>query len=159
MEELAKKIHARFREQIKGNADKNPESDKPWDELSPDLKASNRAAAARIVGILAAVGLECVPGKPSKEETRKASEVLEQHLEMLAEMEHDGWMDEKRKQGWTYGATRDNANLKHPLMIPYGDLPEIEKNKDRDSIRQYPRTLEKEGYKIVPKRPRRSAPK
>jgi hypothetical protein len=157
VEELAKKIHARYLEQIKGAPDPNPESAKPWDELRPDLKASNRAAAQRITEILAVVGLECVPGEASEAELDAVDKVLKANLDMLAAMEHDGWMDEKRRQGWTFGETRDNAHLKHPLMIPYGDLAEIEKDKDRDSVLRYPKRVGEAGYKIVVKSGRAAA--
>ena len=156
VESLAKNIHARFLEQINRlqaenpkTAKPNPDSDKPWEGLSPDLKASNRAAAQRIAEILAAVGLTCERGNASSSETKAVDRVLETNLEMLAGMEHDGWMDEKKRQGWTFGETRDNPRLKHPLLIPYGDLPEAEKDKDRDSIRQYVMRVADAGYKIV----------
>jgi hypothetical protein len=62
-----------------------------------------------------------------------------------------GWM-RKSSQGRTFGEKRDNQNLKHPLMIPYGDLPANEKDKDRVAIRGYPNLLAEAGYKIVFKR-------
>jgi hypothetical protein len=148
-ESLAEKIHERYLEQIKSLAVPNPESAKAWKDLAPDLKASNRAAAQRIAEILAAVGLTCEPGKASTDEAESAERILTANLDMLAEMEHDGWMDEKKRQGWTFGETRDNDRLKHPLLIPYGDLPEVEKEKDRDSIREYARRVADAGCKIV----------
>ena len=152
VEELAKRIHAQYLTQIGEQPVANPDSAKPWDELTPDLKASNRAAAQRITDILAAVGLTCIPGKATSAELDDVEKVLKTNLDLLATMEHEGWMDEKRRQGWTFGETRDNAQLKHPLMIPYCDLPEIEKDKDRDSIRNYASRVGEAGYKIVLKR-------
>ena len=149
IEELAKNIHAEYLKQIEGKPVANPKSAKPWEELDPDLKASNRAAVQRIPEILAAVGLTFVNGDPSPSEAAAVEHVLKANLEMLAQMEHDGWADDRRRQGWTFGETRDNDRLKHPLLIPYGDLPEVEKNKDRDSILQYPARVKEAGCKIV----------
>ena len=149
IEELARNIHERFLVVIRKLPDPNPESDQPWQDLMPELKASNRAAVQRIPEILAAVGLTFVKGESSPSESEAVDGILKANVEMLAQMEHDGWMDEKRRQGWTLGEIRDNDRLKHPLMIPYEDLPEAEKDKDRDSILQYPQRVKEAGCKIV----------
>jgi hypothetical protein len=161
IETLAEKIHERFRkknEEARKVDPKtprlDPNSDVPWAELSPDLKASNRAAAQRISQILAAVGLTFVTGKAKDQEAKAVTTILKSNLDMLARMEHDGWMDEKRRQGWTYGEKRDDKLLKHPLLIAYGDLPGYEKEKDRDSILEYPNRVAEAGYKIVYKNPK-----
>lgn len=44
--------------------------------------------------------------------------------------QHDRWMNEKKANGWKYGRTKNGTKKTHPLMIPYGDLPEIERRKD-----------------------------
>ncbi len=149
IEILAQGIHKRYVEQNQNKPGQSPLSLKDWKDLSPDLRASNRAAALRIVNILAAVGLECVPGRASNEELAAVEQILKANLEMLARMEHDGWMDEKKRQGWVFAKTRVDAELKHPLLIEYGYLPESEKEKDRDSILQYSVWVAANGCKIV----------
>lgn len=43
---------------------------------------------------------------------------------------HRQWMKEKQEAGWKLGKTK-NARLKtHPLMVPYSQLPEVERRKD-----------------------------
>lgn len=44
--------------------------------------------------------------------------------------QHDQWAEEKRANGWTYAAVRDNDKKHHPMLIPYADLPEVERRKD-----------------------------
>lgn len=44
---------------------------------------------------------------------------------------HDTWIAAKARQGWTYGPERDEARKLSPLLVPYGDLPESERAKDR----------------------------
>ena len=43
---------------------------------------------------------------------------------------------------------RDNARLHQPLLIPYDDLPEREKEKDRDTNRNIPRLLAQAKYLV-----------
>lgn len=44
--------------------------------------------------------------------------------------QHDQWMDDKLAHGWTFGEVRDDDAKKHPLLIPYEQLPVIERRKD-----------------------------
>lgn len=43
---------------------------------------------------------------------------------------HDMWMEHKVKDGWKYGAVKEASKKEHPCLLPYKDLPEIEKVKD-----------------------------
>jgi len=51
-------------------------------------------------------------------------------------MEHKRWWAERSLGGWVYADTRDNARKRHPLMRPYDDLTEDDKQKDRDNVMQ-----------------------
>lgn len=53
--------------------------------------------------------------------------------EMMAENVHDVWAATRIEQGWTYGTERDDANKKHPCLVPYEELPEEEKVYDRNT--------------------------
>ena len=44
--------------------------------------------------------------------------------------QHDQWLIQKKADGWKRGRTKDEARKTHPMMVPYGDLPEVEKRKD-----------------------------
>ena len=39
-------------------------------------------------------------------------------------------MDEKKKDGWKFGRTKSGVKKTHPMLVPYGDLPEVERRKD-----------------------------
>ena len=54
-------------------------------------------------------------------------------IEKLAENNHDIWAAQRIKEGWTYGLNRDDNKKEHPDLIPYSDLPESEKEYDRNS--------------------------
>lgn len=44
--------------------------------------------------------------------------------------QHEQWLAQKKAAGWKYGRTKNGAKKTHPMMVPYADLPEIEKRKD-----------------------------
>jgi hypothetical protein len=103
----------------------------------------------RIPEILAVVGCRLAPGKATAREKLAVGALLERNLDVLAQMEHDGWQEQKRKEGWTYGPVRQDDRRKHNLLIPFDRLPEVEKNKDRQSIRDYPELVGRAGFRIV----------
>lgn len=47
-----------------------------------------------------------------------------------ASAQHDQWLAQKKADGWKFGKTKDAKKKTHPMMAPYGDLPEFERRKD-----------------------------
>ena len=45
--------------------------------------------------------------------------------------QHDAWMADKIKNGWTYGPIKDGDAKTHPCIVPFDALPEFQKVKDR----------------------------
>jgi RyR domain-containing protein len=129
-----------------------PHLDKPYAELAEIDKEDNRAAARRMPEVMALVGLGLRgPGEGAEAglppEELKA--LLDQNIDRLAEAEHDGWMEHREKNGWRYAEKRDDARKLHPDMLPYAQLPEREKGKDRNAIRHYPDFAAGARYRIV----------
>lgn len=60
-------------------------------------------------------------------------EELNPLVEAMAENVHDEWAKTRIEQGWTYGEKRDDANKKHPCLVPYDELPDDEKVYDRNT--------------------------
>ena len=50
---------------------------------------------------------------------------------MSPELLHDKWCEFKTADGWTYGEQKDPVAKTHPCLVPYDDLPESQKSKDR----------------------------
>ena len=75
---------------------------------------------------------------------------LEALVEQLAENNHDHWARQRIKDGWTYGPQRDDARKTHPDLVPYGDIPESEKDYDRTSVVETLKVILTLGYQIVP---------
>ncbi len=47
------------------------------------------------------------------------------------EQSHEAWREEKEKYGWVYGREKDVAMKRHPCMVPYDQLDEHQKLKDK----------------------------
>lgn len=68
--------------------------------------------------------------------------------EKLAENTHDVWAQSRISQGWKFGEQRDDAQKLHPCLIPYDELPDSEKQYDRDTALETLRLIVKLGYEI-----------
>ena len=44
---------------------------------------------------------------------------------------HNSWMKEKLDNGWVYGNIKDENKKTHPCILPYDNLPEDQKTKDK----------------------------
>ncbi len=69
-------------------------------------------------------------------------------VESLAEQVHVTWMEGRIKDGWTYGAVRDDVHKKTPCIVPYNELPESEKEYDRNTVRTTVKALYSLGFCI-----------
>jgi hypothetical protein len=126
--------------------------DVPYADLDPEGKEANIAAALRIPETLALAGFVLEQGEATPEDERTVSDFLRQYLEFHAEAEHRGWEVQKRMEGWTYAPQRDNAKRTQPLLVPYAELPEKEKDKDRRTIMNYPKYARAAGFRIISRR-------
>ena len=57
-------------------------------------------------------------------------------------------IESRIEQGWTYGAERSDALRQHPCLIPYEELPEVEKDYDRNTALGTLKLIRKLGFKI-----------
>jgi ryanodine receptor 2 len=73
--------------------------------------------------------------------------------EALAERTQDHWARRRIAEGWSWGPERDDAARKHPCLVPYDQLPETEKQYDRDGALETLRTILALGYRIERSRP------
>ena len=73
---------------------------------------------------------------------------LEELVEQMAKNVHEVWAQCRLEQGWTYGEERSDALKQHPCLIPYEELPEVEKAYDRDTALGTLKLICKLGFKI-----------
>lgn len=70
-------------------------------------------------------------------------------IEQMARNVHEVWAKSRLDQGWTYGEERNDALKHHPCLVPYEDLPEVEKAYDRDTATGTIKLICKLGFKIT----------
>ena len=75
-------------------------------------------------------------------------EELNELVEKMAKNVHDVWAQSRISQGWTYGPERSDALKHHPCLVPYEELPEVEKAYDRDTALGTLKLIVKAGFKI-----------
>lgn len=70
-------------------------------------------------------------------------------MENLAKSNHDTWASHRFEEGWTYGPNRDDSKKENPCLVPYEDLPEIEKDYDRNTSKETLKSIYKLGFAIT----------
>ncbi len=146
---LAPLIHKRYLESLTAKQRAEPGGRplaRAWDESDTEITDPNIMAARRIPDVLAAAGYRLEEGPDGDD---ALTVFPEGDVELMAEAEHRGWEESKRIEGWIYWRSRSNRALRHPLLKPYKDLSEADKNLDRDAIREYPAHARLIGYRIV----------
>lgn len=73
---------------------------------------------------------------------------MEELVEEIAHNVHEVWAQSRLAQGWVYGPARSDELKTHPCLVPYEDLPEVEKQYDRDTAVGTLKLMMKLGFKI-----------
>lgn len=124
----------------------------PWDELPENIKESNRRQADDIGKKLKKVQCDA---KPLTDWDAEFFQFSPEEIEVLAQMEHERWLMERRQEGWTYApGTKDLERKKSPYLLEWDELPEDIKQYNRDAMKSLPVFLAGVGFQIfrtVPK--------
>ncbi len=78
----------------------------------------------------------------------KLPEELELLVEQMSKNVHEVWAESRIKQGWTYGEQRNDEMKTHPCLVPYEELPEEEKEYDRNTSIGTLKLIMKLGFNI-----------
>lgn len=80
-------------------------------------------------------------------------EDLEDLLEAIAENAHDVWAEMRMKEGYVFGKDNNSDKDKGPLtnkdLVPYSDLPDSEKQYDREMAEQTLKLAKRLGFKVT----------
>lgn len=79
------------------------------------------------------------------------SEDLLALTEQIATNVHDVWAAGRIKEGWTYGEIKNTEEKTTSCLVPYDELPESEKEYDRNTAIETLKLIIKLGYKITRK--------
>jgi len=154
---IARAVHASYLREITKQAPENFRNNDPsaveFDELPPEIISTNMDNAAHIPTKLLSIGYMIRPVR--KGYKPGVLHLNDSEVETMARVEHLRWSWEKRINGWTAGKTKDLQGKTHPCLIPYDDLSENEKEKDRELVRLIPAILQDikyEAYAVSPER-------
>lgn len=87
--------------------------------------------------------------QPMDTEDVRLPEELNELVEQMAKNVHEVWAQTRIRQGWTYGPERNDALKHHPCLVSYEDLPESEKEYDRNTSVETLKLICKLGFKIT----------
>lgn len=109
-----------------------------WNQLPQELKDANREQADHITIKLKLIFCKMVNMTKTDDLPYRMSE---KEVDMLARVEHARWMADKILQGWKHGTVRNNLHKTNPLLVPYDDLDQAEKDKDINAVRNIPKLI------------------
>lgn len=144
IESMAKKFHEHYLVTMKSSVDTSPNA-VHWDDLSKEIRESNREEARHITEKLKAIDLWFRLKDPADIPLYKFDP---EDLLILAKMEHERWCREKARNGWRYGKPRDNINKIHPDLLPWEKLSKAARKKDFDAVGKIPKIMAEIGFEI-----------
>ncbi len=113
-------------------------------DLSEEEKDQNRQNVRDIPAKLALVGYVMRPARSNE----PPIDFPGAELEVLARREHERWMAAKLAAGWKYASKTDKGRKLHQALLPWDELPEEEREKDRILVRGIPVILARAGYAL-----------
>ena len=71
--------------------------------------------------------------------------------EAMAKNVHEVWAQTRLRQNWSYGPQRNDELKQHPCLVPYEELPESEREYDRNTALETLKFIVKAGFRIEKK--------
>lgn len=147
IEKLAQEIHNHYLEGKKWNLGGKLRTKRPWNELTEEIKNSNRRQANQIPEKLRRLNYGIIPALSP---TPLGDIFTPADIESLARIEHTMWMEEKKDTGWVYGKEYSQDTKIHPDLVDWDHLDPEEKKKDMINAKLIPTFLEKVGFEVYP---------
>lgn len=148
LDRRAQAVHAYYLDQFPPAPGEPPrDAQRPWAALPEPYRQSSRDQADYLPMRLATLNLREVAG------TAPVPSPPPDALEGAARAEHARWCASVGLIGWRHGPARDDAALLHPDLVPYDQLSERTRDKDRAVLRDMAGVLAREGRGLRPLRP------
>ncbi len=160
VKKLARAIHSKYLHEIKNQSIKTEQYLKfsalrpassytsDFDDLPEEIQYSNIDNAAHIPTKLLSIAYKIRAVKKGFKPF--ALHLNNEEIETMSRVEHIRWSWEKRLNGWIYGPVKDDNYKTHPSLIPFEQLTESEKEKDRELVKLIPAFLQDINYEAYP---------
>ncbi len=169
LERLAAATHEVYQGSVGDYSGKPEHAEQGYEDLPEHLKESNRAFIRSIFAKLRSIGYTLMPARSGDPPVDFPGE----HLEALAEAEHERWMWERLQQGYCYAPEHGDGSrrpMTNPHLIPWSPMSEEEREAqygkyaecvgpgwmtdeqrqwDRDMVAAIPKLLAEAGYTVV----------
>jgi RyR domain len=145
LELLQRQLHSDYLDRPRNIAQPDTPSIADWCRLPFDLQEDNRSLADHLWAKARDLDLRIDPGSGEGR-----LHLTDAQVERLAAAEHRRWLASRAVAGWRFEATRADAERVHPSMVPWPQLSESERDKDRNVVRQMPRVLRAAGLCVRP---------
>ncbi len=89
-----------------------------------------------------------IPKTINTSDVQLSPELLEL-TEKIAENVHNVYVAGRLAEGWVYGSERNDVKKTNPTLVPYDELPESEKEYDRNTALGTLKLIIKLGYEIT----------
>lgn len=148
-EAIARAIHEEYlrSEKARGESPRTNPSMVPWDELPEPLKDSSRDQASHVGAKLREIGCDIRTFADHTQTTPVT--FTDSEVERLARMEHVRWFEERLAAGWKLGSRKDVERKKSPDLVPWEELSDEARERDRVLVRGLPDFLATAGFAIV----------
>lgn len=155
LEQIAQAYHRFYQRQmaieraeiVNEGSKRQTSADLSWEELTEEEKEQNRSAVRNIPEKLAKIGFIMLPSR--SDQPIFTFPENDKDLEELSKLEHDRWIQLKKKEGWTYASETNKEAKKHQSLLPWDQLSDPDKEKDRALVRAIPKILAEVGYTMI----------
>ncbi|RIV41534.1 RyR domain-containing protein [Micromonospora radicis] len=120
-----------------------------WSRLPESLRRANRSHVQDIAAKLLNLGCVVAPRHGHTGDASAAGQAIDDRIDQLARLEHERWCRERRAEGWTFGAPRDDARQRHPELRPWDELTAAVQEQNREEIRALPDVLSDSGFELI----------
>ncbi len=134
MDQRARAVHQSFLDAqrlARGDQFGTAPAEAEWLHLPEVFQDDNRSVADQMDYKLARVFMLSGPGSGS-------AAIPADAIETLAVVAHERWWAARALAGWRHGERRDNRLMLHPDMVPFDQLDEPGRQKDRDEVASLP---------------------
>lgn len=119
-----------------------------YEDQPEDYKESCLAQARSYCDKVRLLGYELV-GVRECDEARCVRQFTEEEVEFLAREEHDRWVEERTRAGWTYGPVKDEDRKVSPYLVPWSELEDDIREYDRVPVREMIGLVESAGLTVA----------